>query len=340
MIASPFPHIGLGPRTPLVNGRIFVAHPFCIRNHATDERCIKHYQALEKAETGPVTCPLGFESQVFRFGGKKCALTSLVVVERTGPLEAFGEAAGHEVAATTLDGVRDYLDYLAELEALRTQAVEEGAEILPLALHELRKLNAEVLHNAEKEIGKMGGTDGLLAIKGASALMRNNFDILEAMANMELMRAIPHDGEVNLFDEVFGTAEIFRERAKAKQGWILVSGSRAVVRGSQKSLPIVPSVLIENALKYGREAHAIVAKINAGGGKAVLTVENKTDYFMDVKRCFDKGTRFAADHAEGAGFGLHLAKEIVLAHKGTIRADRKGDTLTMIVELPLLRIAD
>jgi signal transduction histidine kinase len=124
-----------------------------------------------------------------------------------------------------------------------------------------------------------------------------------------------------------------------KYFWV-ISGVRAIIRGSLKSFPIVPAVLIENAIKCSRCPSTIKASIVGNGKVMLLIVENQTDYPIDESTCFNKGSRFAGDSVEGGGFGLFLAKEVVLAHGGKIRCEKNGSTVRMIVELPMEKVID
>jgi signal transduction histidine kinase len=206
--------------------------------------------------------------------------------------------------------------------------------VLPQALHELRKLNGAVLQLAERELGDRGPSKNLVSIKSAAELMRNNFDILEALSNIEGIKALRNDSTINLFDLVYKMKRVFEERANDRNMTIVVGGVRAIIWGSQKSFPIVPAVLIENAIKYGKRGSAIHANVEQRGRKAVLVVSNSAESPIDPETCFDRGVRFSSD-VEGGGFGLFLAREVVACHGGHIRCDVSEETVQMTVELPL-----
>lgn len=97
-------------------------------------------------------------------------------------------------------------------------------------------------------------------------------------------------------------------------------------------------VLIENAIKYGTVNSTIFVEIQANEKTAYLRVRNRSDLPIDTQKCFERGSRYAVGAAEGGGFGLFLAKEIVLAHQGTIRCECWGGIITMVVELPLEKV--
>jgi K+-sensing histidine kinase KdpD len=240
-----------------------------------------------------------------------------------------------KVAREDIDKIAKFLQ---ELDALRADVIEKGAKVFPQAFHELRKLNGAVLQHAEKELQERGENSALITIRSAAELMKNNFDILEALSNIEGMKAIPTDATINLYDLVYKMKRIYQERANTKHMQITLSGVRAIIPGSQKSFPIVPAVLIENAIKYGNPDSTILVEVVAMEGRASLTVENATLYPIDTEECFKRGSRFAGGAAEGGGFGLFLAKEIVKAHRGEIKCEFKRGRVRMVVDLPLEKV--
>jgi len=233
--------------------------------------------------------------------------------------------------------IESFIAVLKQIEISRADAIQSAATVLPQAFHELRKLNGAILQHAEKEL-KSASSPALLTIKSAAELMRNNFDILEALSNIEGMRALPLDADINLYDLVYKTKKVLEERASAKGMQILLTGVRAMIPGSQKSFPIVPAVLIENAIKYGSAGSPVAVSVKAANNSATLAVENESKHPIDAVRCFERGTRYAGSAVEGGGFGLFLAKEIVRAHGGEISCHPSAGRVQFTVELPLQRV--
>jgi signal transduction histidine kinase len=321
----------------LSDGTAVKASSFCKKTMARSSDCCDHYRSLLQSKEGYHQCPFGFTTRPFSFAGKVYALTGVVAYPRFETDLERRRAKEHPDVRTTRNAIEAVVSCFKEIDVARAEAIQSAASVLPQAFHELRKLNGAILQHAEKEL-KTISSSALLTIKSAAELMKNNFDILEALSNIEGMRALPLDATINLFDLVYKTKKVLDERAAARHMQILVNGVRAIVPGSQKSFPIVPAVLIENAIKYGRSGTAITADVRAVGKSAVLSVENETDHPIDPVRCFERGTRFAGGAVEGGGFGLFLAREVVAAHRGHIECRPSAGRVRFNVELPLDRV--
>lgn len=310
---------------------------FCKKSIKARSECASHYQSGSAREGNFKQCPFGFTTRSLTFGGKTWFVSGVVAHPRFDTANERAIAKQYPASRVSRESVQAVAKLAAEIEKARADFVEEGAKVLPQAFHELRKLNGTIIQHAERAIGIFGDDRSLLSVKGAAELMRNNFDILEALSNIEGMRSMPLDGTVNLYDLAFKMKRIYQERALARSITISVEGVRAIVRGSQKSFPLVPAVLLENAIKYASARSHIRIEVNTYNQKASLIVENVSEYEIDPERCFHRGVRFA-NGVEGGGFGLFLAKEVVEAHHGTIQCETRDGTVWMVVELPLMTV--
>lgn len=322
----------------LRSGSLIPTCGFCKRAIDQKPECKQHYESLKTKPEGYYQCPFGFTSRSFYFGQQLCVITGVVAFPRFDTTNEREMAKRFPEIKVARDDIEAIVGFFRDIELLRADAIQESAKVFPQAFHELRKLNGAILQHAEKELKYEGGSAALQTIKSAAELMRNNFDILEALSNIEGMRALPVDATINVYDLAYKTQRVLLERANNKSIQLDLTGVRAIIRGSQKSFPIVPAVLIENAIKYGKARSTVTTDISTSGKMAILTVENESDHPIDCAKCFERGSRYASDAAEGGGFGLFLAKEIVLAHKGAIRCETANRRVRMIVELPLEKI--
>jgi signal transduction histidine kinase len=114
------------------------------------------------------------------------------------------------------------------------------------------------------------------------------------------------------------------------------------VNGSADRLNQVLYNLVNNAFKFTPAGGMVLLSLTREGDQAVITVSDNGCGIKqeDLTRIFDRF--YQADssrvHPEGAGFGLGLsiAKWIVEAHGGTIRAESvEGQGATFIISIPL-----
>lgn len=99
--------------------------------------------------------------------------------------------------------------------------------------------------------------------------------------------------------------------------------------------------LLSNALKYG-SGKPIDVSVRSDDARAVLTVRDRGIGIdpVDQERIFERFERAVSLDYGGLGLGLHITREIVAAHGGTIRVESaRGQGATFIVELPRGQVA-
>ena len=149
--------------------------------------------------------------------------------------------------------------------------------------------------------------------------------------------------ELSLSELVDETAQSFQSLALAKGKRFSASVAPALqVKGDEKVLGKLVSILLDNAMKYSTEGGTVELTLERIGRNARLSVKNSTPPMEkgSADRLFERFTREdRSRNSESGGFGLGLAiaKAVTEAHKGTIRAESEdGTSLTVTVELPLL----
>ncbi|MFH1177008.1 MAG: sensor histidine kinase [Acidobacteriota bacterium] len=102
-----------------------------------------------------------------------------------------------------------------------------------------------------------------------------------------------------------------------------------------------PPLVIDNALKYGREGGTIRLDLVQLPGAYRLEVWNEGDGVSSDKlaRLFQKFVRFGGDEVlarRGTGLGLFITKEIIGKHGGDIQAESaEGQWMRFTVTLPI-----
>lgn len=107
--------------------------------------------------------------------------------------------------------------------------------------------------------------------------------------------------------------------------------------GSEKDIRQLVSILLDNALKYTPDSGSISLNFRQEGRSLLLSVTNDTQNSMDkdmLSRLFDRFYRTEASRSSsGYGLGLSIARSIVTAHKGKIKAESpKERVLTITAE--------
>lgn len=106
---------------------------------------------------------------------------------------------------------------------------------------------------------------------------------------------------------------------------------KILVRGDEKALKELVSILLDNASKYSPEGGTAQVSLCSTGKGAVLSVTNDTVGTVDKEdtvHLFDRFYRTDKSRSSqtgGHGIGLSIAKAIVTAHKGKITADVPSD---------------
>ena len=110
--------------------------------------------------------------------------------------------------------------------------------------------------------------------------------------------------------------------------------------GDEKAIRQLLSILLDNALKYSPAGGHLELRIERQGRSVLLTVSNTTaqpverDKLPHLFDRFYRSDQSRNSQTGGYGLGLSIAKSIVIAHKGKIRAESQdGETLSIVATL-------
>ena len=229
------------------------------------------------------------------------------------------QAAQSELAATLAAQQRFVADASHELRT-PLATIRTNAEFLRERADASEADRAEALADVVTEAERMSRlVDGLLVLARSDAgakTDRRPVD-LRAIAADEARRARPpHAG-----DDVRVTSD-----------------GAALVSGDPDALGRVVRILLDNALRHGRAPVGVA--VRAQDGRVRLEVRDAGPGFATgtEDRVFDRFYRGdAARTGEGSGLGLSIARAIVEAHGGTIRASTPtGGGAVVSIELPAL----
>ncbi len=113
------------------------------------------------------------------------------------------------------------------------------------------------------------------------------------------------------------------------------------LEGDDRTLRQLVGILLDNAVKYGKNGTDIILNLERLRNQVKLTVSNETDSLPreQLERFFDRfyrGDFSRSSRTRGYGLGLSIAAAIVNAHRGKINAGLEGENrLVITVLLPI-----
>jgi signal transduction histidine kinase len=244
----------------------------------------------------------------------------------------------HELAAVRLSNER-------QLAETARAAVHARDEFLSIASHELRTplmtlhlrlaSLSEVLPVEKCGVAPRAMLDS--AVRQADRLM-GLVDGLLDVSRITSGRMTLQLDQFDLCDAVSEVADHFQEAA-TKAGVKLAVETHGPIVGAWDRLRIeqILSNLVGNAIKYAPQTPVEIAA-RREGASATVTVRDHGSGIApeDVERVFGQFERaVTARHLGGLGMGLYIARQIAIAHGGTIHVDSTpGEGAAFVLELP------
>lgn len=322
LAVSPFPMVDLTNIKSPSDGFLMSAPAECRKNFSADDRCRHHYENLRRKLGVVMQCPYGFTS--FAPPKLNVALTGVIPFPRVGgeaervrakryPFNKIPTAA-LERAATGLS-VAERRVHEAETDVAKKQSI---------ALHEIRKLNGKVKQTAERLCMKESPHDidaaspELVRILKTSELMSYQFEVLELLAN-EGLASLPVNTRCELYRIFDKCARIYQpEGSRDRISIRAPHGFSRVAVVCDKTFPIIPTVLIENAIKYSVPDSRTEVDLRPEGDACIISVSSVARGDIQLTPAiFGRGIR-GTSGVEGSGNGLYLAQLIANQHKTEI----------------------
>ena len=187
-------------------------------------------------------------------------------------------------------------------------------------------------------------------MKEALSIISRQAEKMSGLVSELLTLARSDKGTLQLHPETFDLGELGEMvlstmEEKASERHIMLSAKTVpdvMIEADQGMIARVMINLISNAITYGRENGWAILRINARNDEAVIEVEDDgigisrehIDKIWD--RFFQSDSSRNSSASSGAGLGLSIVKEIVLAHGGSVGVESilgKGSVFT--VKLPV-----
>lgn len=223
------------------------------------------------------------------------------------------------------------------------RAWRQQRQFLSDASHELKTpltvilSNAELLEAAPLEQRPARWADNILS---EATQMKKLVEEMLTLARADNMTRTSIMAETSLSEVATDCALAF-EPVAFEAGKLLeyTIAPDVLVIGDPDKLRQVASVLLDNAIKYGRPGGTITMTLQKTDRQAKLTVSNPGDPIPpeQLGRLFERFYRADASRGEQSGFGLGLpiAATIASEHKGTLKAESDIVSTRFIFTLPL-----
>ncbi len=321
---SPLPLVDLDDPAEPSDGSLQNLSELCKKHYQSGTVCANHYLGLTKqaapfAET-PIQCPFGFSSLPFKAEGSSYALTGFVPFPRLGGAAERQAAKRFPETKRSTDSVRKLVAGLRQL-VLNVTAVEDATiQRHSFALHEIRKLNAKVKRTAERLCRDEAPNNPetarseIVMIWKAAELMSNQFEVMELLANQRLAE-LPVTSKVEVYRLFDKCMRVYR-MANEDHNFIMRSTNNYHPRilACEKTLPIIPTVLIENANRYSKPGTEIRIFLETVGDMCQVTVSSLARGSIQLDdSIFKRGVR-ASSEKEGSGNGLYVAQLVAKQH--------------------------
>ena len=218
------------------------------------------------------------------------------------------------------------------------QSYEKQKQFITNAGHELKTPLTIIDADAELLAMDLGENEWLQDIQLQSKRLAGLTNDLIYLSRMEedqnqfQMIEFPFSDLVEEVTQSFGGLARKRERVLASRIQPMLT-----VRGDEKALRQLVSVLLDNALKHAAGEGEISLVLERQGRYLSLSVQNPAQLSRgDLPHLFDRFYRSNASRGMapgGFGIGLSVAKAVVAAHKGKVTATMPDDTSLQITVL-------
>ena len=209
------------------------------------------------------------------------------------------------------------------------------------ASHELKTPLTIISADVDLLEMEQGETEWSKDLKEQSARMKELTESLIMLARMDEGNTHMNFVDLPLSDVLEETIQLFHASALTHHLHIISDIAPMLsMHADSGAITRLCSILMDNAIKYAKENTDIHAQLKKDGHDIHLIITNISESDLsehDLHHLFDRFYRPDASRNSstgGSGLGLAMAKEIVQAHKGTIKAEMHDHALTIHITFP------
>ena len=215
------------------------------------------------------------------------------------------------------------------------QSYEKQKQFITDAGHELKTPITIIRADTDVLLEDLPGSEWIADIRTQTERLSSLTNDLIYLSRMEEEGAKPQMLDFPLSDVVSDETQPFQSVAVTQNKTFSADiQPMLTLCGDEKSIRKLVSILLDNAMKYSPEGGSIALSLKRTGRQTVLSVTNTAENLEkgSQDQLFDRFYRAdASRNSETGGFGLGLAiaKAVVESHKGKIRANSDGASLTV-----------
>lgn len=222
------------------------------------------------------------------------------------------------------------------------ESYEKQKQFITDAGHELKTPMTIISADADLAEMECGENQWLTDIRRQAKRLTELTNDLIYLSRMEEEQPKLQCIEFPISDVAEEMADSFQAPAKSQEKDFSLSIQPMLsFTGDEKNIRKLISILLDNALKYSPRGGKIELRLEKQGRTLQLTVSNTVEQPLErekLSHLFDRFYRTDQSRNSqtgGYGLGLSIARSIVVAHKGKIRAESSdGTTLSVVVLLP------
>jgi signal transduction histidine kinase len=260
-------------------------------------------------------------------------------------LEVLSQYGGMAIENALLyEAVKQHSEELERRVAERTERIRamyhDQSKFLADLSHEFKTPLAILRMHFDAGAGLAGAEQ-----RKARYVMETTLDRLSRMvvmlldsARFNFSQASAPKQRVDLKPLLMGACEDFAGIANDKGIKLTVRSEQISVAGDEDRLKEVILNLLSNALKHTPAGGSISFRARKVDGEAEIVIEDNGSGIppKNLDRIFERFYRIEDDASSGTGIGLHLCRQIIEAHGGTITAESDaGKGSRFIIRLPL-----
>ncbi len=272
-------------------------------------------------------------------------VASAVEAIRAGAYDLLPKPFTPAELRTSLERGMERRGRILDADILRQEKHRMKEDFVSMVSHELRSPVSTVLQYFEV---LLGGVVGEIAPEQERILRRMQVRMQELlsvirdwldMAQIDKGKLVRKFYGMDLKPVILETLDFMNQDIKARNITIHTDFGDELpkVRGEKRTLKLVFSNLIGNAVKYNMEGGtvSVVAREDESSVMVEISDTGVGIAEQDLPCIFDEFYRIQTIETEGTGLGLAIVKKIVEAHSGTVTVSSElGKGSTFLVSLP------